>query len=150
MGYATQAGSLFSAVMSRAEVLLSRCSCSSSCDKCLRHYGNRFHHSTLDRFLALDLLRFIRDGILPDQPSAAEQRNALQPLLDMMQLAGWVQVHTSSAPVAVSSDGRLVQLFSYPSLISPEHYGFVRATDTYAFTSYELSRDLPGAFGVIV
>ena len=48
-GYATQAGELFSGVMTRAETLLSRCTCSASCDKCLRHYGNRFHHSVLDR-----------------------------------------------------------------------------------------------------
>ncbi|MGJ7524833.1 DEAD/DEAH box helicase [Variovorax sp. GB1P17] len=148
-GYATQAGELFSGVMTRAETLLSRCACSSSCDKCLRHYGNRFHHSILDRHLALDLLRFIRDGALPDRPSADEQRGALESLRNMMELAGWSMTSSPDVPYTVVNEGRRVELFSYPSLVSPEHYGYVPASDRFAFSPFELSRDLPGAFGVV-
>lgn len=148
-GYATQAGELFSGVMTRAETLLSRCKCSASCDKCLRHYGNRFHHSILDRHLALDLLRFIRDGILPGKPSPDQQRSVLEPLRNMMELAGWVQGDSSDAPYTIVKQGRRAQLFSFPSLVSPSHYGYVPAADRFAFSPFELSRDLPGAFGVV-
>lgn len=148
-GYATQAGELFSGVMTRAETLLSRCTCSASCDKCLRHYGNRFQHSVLDRHLALDLLRFIRDGVLPGRPSPDQQRSALDPLRNMMELAGWVRRDSSDAPYTIVSQGRRVQLFSFPSLVSPSHYGYAPAAGRFAFSPFELSRDLPGAFGVV-
>lgn len=148
-GYAPQAGELFSGVMTRAETLLSRCTCTSSCDKCLRHYGNRFHHSILDRHLALDLLRFMRDGVLPNRPPPDEQRIALGPLRSMMELAGWGVSESPDVPYAAVNEGRRVELFSFPSLVSPEHYGYVPASDRFAFSPFELSRDLPGAFGVV-
>ncbi len=149
-GYATQAGEVMNNVMVRVESLLTNCDCSSSCDKCLRHYGNRFHHATLDRLLALDLLRFISNGALPAKLSVEEQQNMLRPLIGMLKLAGWQITYTNSAPItAKSSDGRMVDLYSYPSLVRPRYYGFVMASTKAAFSPYELSRDLPGAYGII-
>lgn len=149
-GYATQAGEVMPSVIQRVENLLSGCDCSSSCNKCLRHYGNRFHHATLDRFLALDLLRFVRDGSLPANPTIDDQRAILTPLISMLGLAGWQVTYVENAPVtATNSAGRTITLFSYPSIVRPEQYGFVEDGNTFAFSAYELSRDLPGAFGVI-
>lgn len=148
-GYATQAGESFEAVMSRAEELLSRCTCAASCDRCLRHYGNRFHHSVLDRHLALDLLRYVRDGHVPALPTVVEQQATLGPLKDMLLLAGWSQSSSTAAPYTVVHQGRQIQLFSFPSLIEPAYYGFVAATSRVAFSPFELARDLPGAFGEV-
>lgn len=150
-GYATQAAHVFDAVMARAENLLSGCSCSSSCDKCLRHYANRFHHADLDRTLALDLLRIIRDGSLPELPALTSQRTVLEPLKAMLELAGWSAGKTSEdVPCLLTRDGRTVELFSYPSLVMASNYGFVEKSGRFAFSPFELSRDLPGAFGVVV
>ncbi|MGH9429335.1 MAG: DUF1998 domain-containing protein, partial [Terriglobia bacterium] len=55
-GYAVQAMDCFTDVFRAAEEMLTSCTCSASCDRCLRNYGNRFIHSSLDRFLALDLV----------------------------------------------------------------------------------------------
>jgi hypothetical protein len=149
-GYATQAGESIHAVIERVEQLLSGCDCSSSCSKCLRHYGNRFHHAALDRYLALDLLRMVRDGDLPPKPTVEEQRVALLPLSDMLRLAGWEVTYTENAPVTASNSiGRAITLYSYPSIVQPAQYGFEPAGNTFAFSPYELSRDLPGVFGVI-
>ena len=149
-GYATQAGEYFDTVMTRAEVLLSRCMCSSSCDKCLRHYGNRFHHSILDRCLALDLLRYARDGFVPTTPSPEEQRATLRPLKDTMLLAGWSEVPSPAAPYVLSHQEKGAQLFSFPSLFHPSHFGFASGTRQFAFSAFELGRDLPGAYGEIL
>ena len=135
--------------MTRAETLLSRCTCSAACDKCLRHYGNRFHHSILDRRLALELLRYARDGHVPVAPSLDEQRATLEPLKDMMLLAGWSEDPSPVAPCAVSHQGRRVHLFAFPSLIEPAHYGFAPGASRFAFSPFELARDLPGAYGEI-
>jgi ATP-dependent helicase YprA (DUF1998 family) len=149
-GYATQAGESIHAVIERVEQLLGGCDCSSSCNKCLRHYGNRFHHAALDRYLALDLLRMVRDGDPPSKPTVEEQRVALSPLSDMLRLAGWEVTYTENAPVTASNSiGRAITLYSYPSIVQPAQYGFEPAGNTFAFSPYELSRDLPGVFGVI-
>lgn len=149
-GYATQAGAVFEAVMTRAEALLSRCNCSASCDKCLRHYGNRFHHPILDRRLALDLLHYARDGVVPAAPSYDEQRAKLQPLRDMMLLAGWTEeAHAPAAPYTLAHQGRVTELFSFPSLFDPAHYGFASGARRKAFSTFELGRDLPGAYGEV-
>ena len=73
----------------------------------------------------------------------------LEPLRDMMQLAGWTQAPSADAPYTIAHQGRRAQLFSFPSLFSPAHYGYVAASDRFAFSAFELSRDLPGAFGVV-
>jgi len=149
-GYATQAGEVIGSVLAQVEKLLTNCDCSSSCDKCLRHYGNRFYHSTLDRFLGLDLLNYLTKGTLPQILSFDAQRNILSPLADMLELAGWQLSSSNIAPViATNNEGRAVNLYSFPSLVRPEHYGFDSNSSTIAFSSYELSRDLPGAYGVL-
>lgn len=147
-GYATQAGGVFTAIMDRAERLLSQCACSSSCDKCLRHYANRFHHSVLDRTLALDLLGYVRNGVLPAEPSIEEQRSALAPMRGVLQLAGWTDSEAGArVPCRLDKDGQTVELFSFPSLVQPSYYGYVARQGRFAFSPFELSRDLPGAFG---
>ncbi len=136
--------------MSRAEQLLSRCTCSTSCDKCLRHYSNRFHHAILDRTLAMDLLRYVRDGVLPTDPSLEAQRTVLAPLRGMLQLAGWSDTEArAGVPYRMTRDSRTVELFSFPSLVQPSHYGYAVQPDRFAFSPFELSRDLPGAFGEV-
>lgn len=145
-GYATQAGKVFSDVFAEAEVLLRQCDCHSSCDKCLRHYGNRFHHDSLDRFLALDLVRFIKEGCSPEPFGRSRQQEELKPLALMLKLAGWQISDEGEAPVTATQSGRSVALWSYPSLVGPKALGFVESASAFAFSPYELSRDLPGAF----
>ena len=88
-GYATLAGEIFLEVIEQVETLLHKCDCSSSCDKCLRHYGNRIHHGALNRFLALDLLTFIKDGRAPESFDRIHQQRELESLAQMLLLAGW-------------------------------------------------------------
>lgn len=147
-GYATQAGEHIGGVLKRADELLASCDCSSSCNKCLRHYGNRFEHPRLDRYLAKDLLDFMRHGVLPPKPTVDVQRATLNPLVEVLRMAGWhARCDSQDAPVvATSPEGRAIRLFSYPSLVRPEFYDPAVAGDAYAFSPYELSRDLPGVF----
>ncbi len=148
-GYATQAGKVFREVFAEAELLLGQCDCQSSCDKCLRHYGNRFHHDSLDRFLALDLVRFIKVGCSPEPFDWSRQQEELKPLAIMLKLAGWQISDGGEAPVTATRFGRSVALWSYPSLVDPKALGFVESAAAFAFSPYELSRDLPGAFAEI-
>jgi len=148
-GYATQAGAVFPLVFDELEKLLSRCTCSASCDKCLRHYGNRFHHQVLDRFLAQDLVRFVRSGEAPQVFDLDEQRTFLAPLVEMLELAGWTKTTDSAAAISVEKGAKRVQLSSFPSLVSPAAVGFISSSSRKAFSPYEIARDLPGAFSEV-
>ena len=61
-GYAEEAGRDLDQVLEMTSRILTNCTCTSSCQECLRHYGNRIHHERLDRFLAVHLLEFARTG----------------------------------------------------------------------------------------
>jgi Domain of unknown function (DUF1998) len=149
-GYATLAGEVFRAVIEEVETLLCKCDCSSSCDKCLRHYGNRIHHGSLNRFLALDLLTFIKHGRAPESFDRIHQQRELESLAQMLLLAGWDISRDSKAPITVTRDSRSVGLWSYPSLVDPKALGFVESATAHVFSPYELSRDLPGAYAEVV
>ncbi|NDD62665.1 MAG: DEAD/DEAH box helicase [Acidobacteria bacterium] len=64
-GYAKTVRDSLEGVLNLAERLVRECDCSQSCYKCIRHYGNNSIHSSLDRRLALDLLRHLRTGEVP-------------------------------------------------------------------------------------
>lgn len=144
-GYATQAGEYFIDVLARVEKVLKECECSSSCDKCLRHYGNRLFHSQLDRHLALTLLHFL-GTMLSLLALKAEQEEVLDPLRVMLELAGWTSILNSKAALVATKSGRTISVASLPSLFDPAIYGFAEKTDCYNFSPYELARDLPGVF----
>jgi hypothetical protein len=72
-------------VLDETESLLSSCDCGSSCYQCLRHYRNNYIHTSLDRHLALSLLRYVRYGTIPNL-KADELAMAIRPLADFANL----------------------------------------------------------------
>jgi Zn finger protein HypA/HybF involved in hydrogenase expression len=144
-GYALEARKAFASVFDEAVRLMETCTCAESCENCLRHYGNRFHHPDLNRFLGLDLARYVLSGIVPDELTFDEQRVVLKPLIDMVKLAGW-QVTDAEGCVHVFNQGRRLVLSACPSLRGSDPRRVEGATTRLTFTPYELSRDLPSAF----
>lgn len=109
--------------------------------------GNRFEHSRLDRYLAKDLLDFVRYGTLPAKFSVEQQKSFLKPLIQILELAGWQTQYKADTPAIVTSPtGRIINLYSYPSLVRTEYYHSAPLSNDQAYSPYELSRDLPGAF----
>jgi ATP-dependent helicase YprA (DUF1998 family) len=149
-GYATHAGEQFDTIFDELGRLLLGCDCTSSCDKCLRHYGNRFHHEDLDRFLALDLMNFVDSGRLPRQFERNEQRRELQPLREMLELAGWSVSEGVARAFMAKKGHESINLACFPSLLDASALGFAESSSNKSFSPYELSRDLPGAFGSLV
>lgn len=86
-GYSALAGKEVEILLDKIEEVLGHCSdnCDGSCYKCLRHYGNRFYHSSLDRYLALHLLKYARHGALPTFSSVEEER-ILYPVKRMLHV----------------------------------------------------------------
>lgn len=86
-GYARAVGNDLLRVLDATEMLLAGCDCPSSCYRCIRHYGNNWIHSSLDRHLALALLRHLRTGDLPTL-TAGDKRLALWALRQLLSLRG--------------------------------------------------------------
>lgn len=144
-GYALEASKAFTSVFDEAVRLMNACDCSASCEKCLRHYGNRFHHPDLDRFLGLDLARYVLTGEVPEELTSAQQKEVLMPLIEMVKLAGW-EISDGGEAVQVAHQGMRFTLAAFPSLRACESRIKEGGTLRLTFTPYELSRDLPNAF----
>lgn len=84
-GYARAVGNALDEVLDAAEQMLSGCNCVTSCYHCIRHYGNNWIHSSLDRHLALALLRHIRTGQVPALDDTAKH-DALQGICEILRL----------------------------------------------------------------
>jgi ATP-dependent helicase YprA (DUF1998 family) len=144
-GYAIEASKTFVSVFEEAIDLMATCTCSASCEKCLRHYGNRFHHPNLDRFLGLDLAHYVLEGKIPEELSSAQRKDVLMPLVEMIKLAGW-EVSEKDEAVEVAYQGKRFMLSACPSLRACEPRVRDGGVTGLTFTPYELSRDLPSAF----
>ena len=144
-GYALEAGKNFEAIFQEVIKILDGCTCSESCENCLRHYGNRFHHADLDRFLGLDLAHYILDGTVPAIFDATQQQQVLAPLVNMLKLAGGNVIDTATG-IQARHHGRTFALSACPSLRACDPNVFESGMQRLTFTPYELARDLPSAF----
>ena len=83
-GYSIKIASIIDNLLTNVEQLLIGCDCESSCYKCLKHYRNQYMHGVLDRFAALDLLRWAKYGIKPSQIDINVQKAYLEPLHNIL------------------------------------------------------------------
>jgi ATP-dependent helicase YprA (DUF1998 family) len=155
-GYARAVGNELSQVLDAAETLLGGCDCSSSCYRCIRHYGNHWIHASLDRRLALALLRHLRTGELPILTDE-EKEHALVALRQLLDLRGIafeqnVNIEGIRVPLIIQIFNSRVCIDIHHPLIDPIAQGspvinaarsqFLEAVSLDAF---ELLHDLPAA-----
>jgi ATP-dependent helicase YprA (DUF1998 family)/Zn finger protein HypA/HybF involved in hydrogenase expression len=155
-GYARAVGEALEGVLDATEVLLGGCDCPSSCYRCIRHYGNNWIHSSLDRHLALALLRHLRGGPLPELVFTDKER-ALGGLRELLTLRGVTSeagvmlegervpllVHLPTGDLCVDVHHPLVDPYQCESpVIVAARSQFMQALSLDAF---ELVHDLPAA-----
>jgi hypothetical protein len=145
-GYSHMAAERIDKIVSRAQAVLENCICDSSCEKCLRHYANRFRHADLDRHLASEMLRYIREGHLVERLSLSDQVKMLKGLGYMLQLAGW-NVHfsdgKSGTPLMATEGSRHIRVGAHPALCASADSD---GTVDISFSTFDLKKDLPGTF----
>jgi len=144
-GYALEAGQSFDKIFQDTRRVLADCNCSASCENCLRQYTNRFSHADLDRNLALDLANYIESGSIPGALTEEAQVGTLEPLIEMLRLAGG-EVEVGAGGVIASHAGKSYQLEVCPSLRSCVHREWINGVIKLVFSPYEIQRDLPSAF----
>ena len=87
-GYAVSVADAIAELLSDMKGLLSYCDCGSACSKCLKHYRNQYVHGMLDRFAALQLLKWGVDGIKASPIRLETQINMIMPLADILKQSG--------------------------------------------------------------
>jgi Lhr-like helicase len=147
-GYSTMAGHMIDEILVETERLLMQCDCTSSCNKCLRLYDNRMFQTTLNRFLALDLLRYALQGTVPGMPSLEIQRRWLEPLEVALSLEGWEIRKGGAVAMSLRRDGSVNSVGCYPSLLDPETLGASRGG--FWVSRYDIETRLPNVFARIV
>jgi ATP-dependent helicase YprA (DUF1998 family) len=155
-GYARAVGNDLAEVLQAAETLLGGCDCPTSCYRCIRHYGNNWIHPSLDRHLALALIRHIRTGAVPSL-SDDEKGRSLVALRQFLELRGIksevnVSVGTTTVPLVLRLAKSKVFVDVHHPLIDPLAHdspvvvaGRSQFLETITLDAFDLLHDLPAA-----
>ncbi len=155
-GYTHQVRKWLGHILEGARELLTGCDCTTSCHRCLRHYGNQTLHGSLDRHLGLALLDYLLEGTVPSVTST-EAMTAIRPICDLLALRGIPfetgQTANSPVPLRVRISGEWVWVDVHHPLVDPDIVGasVLDAAQLYmapvvALDTYTLVNDLPRAF----
>jgi ATP-dependent helicase YprA (DUF1998 family) len=148
-------------VVTATEGLLAGCTCESSCYRCLRHFGNNYLHASLDRHLALALLRHLLHGERPALPPEQERR-ALGPLVEFLRLKGLrsavgVERAGQAIPLVVTRPGggeiwvNIYHPLMDPEAANPEVQRLAESemAEFCVLDSFTLIHDLPAAVAAL-
>src|SRR5262249_51771312 len=160
-GYAAEAGESLPEVLNATLSLLDNCTCETSCNKCLRHYGNRFIHYRLDRSLATQVLKYGINCTIPAVEIEGKQASRLGPLRNFLELEGCkvasnILFNGVRVPLLLerADVGRLA-VGTFPALVDKEDPGFKHPlydldehddVSVILLNDYIAGRDLPTAY----
>lgn len=129
-GYAVSVADAIAELLTDMKDLLSSCNCGSACSKCLKHYRNQYVHGMLDRFAALQLLKWGVDGIRESPIEPETQIKMIMPLANILKQSG----------CEITSDGEIVatgrknkkKVIVYPAMwVEPQATGTIYVSDAY-------------------
>ena len=130
-GYAVSVAAQIDTLLDQVYQLLNGCDCHGACHKCLKHYRNQHMHGMLDRFMALDLLRWGRDGVLAKELPLERQWDLMEPLtriLDEMEC----KLTLTESEILVTKNSCQKKLVVYPAMwIEPEEDNTIYVSDAY-------------------
>jgi len=118
-------------------------SCATACHSCLKHYWNQRLHRKLDRFAALDLLKWGRSGDLSKPLSVDKQDEIITPLKRLLIDAHpEIQFHPTQVSISIILPKKSAELVIYPAM-----WAIPAKTDSTLYLSDKLVKNaLPKAF----
>lgn len=137
-------GAAIENVIKRARNILSECDCEASCLNCLRHYGNKMYHTSLDRYAALDLLDYITRNEVRRLPRKSGL-NLFGPLVEAL---------TQERGISCDVGEDLMQAWARKSSVSvrviPNPANKDRNCRELQLWESEIEHNLPNAFATIL
>jgi hypothetical protein len=130
-GYAVSLSEDAEELLQKTESLLSGCTCSSACHKCLKHYRNQNIHGRLDRFAARDLLRWGVYGRTEENLPADTQRKLVEPLTSILEVKGF-QLTVNGEQMTIRKGTTQKNMVVYPAMLrEPRKVGTIYVSDAY-------------------
>ncbi len=130
-GYAVSVADTIVELLSDIDGLLGSCDCGSACSKCLKHYRNQHVHGILDRFAALQLLRWGVDGMKAPSIRPDAQINMIMPLANILKQSG-CEVIADGEVITVSRRRRTKNVVIYPAMwVEPHASNTIFVSDAY-------------------
>ncbi len=113
-GYSTGIVSQIETLLANTWEFLQNCNanCENACQECLKHYRNQNYHAALDRFAALDLLRWGKDRLLADDIPIEDQQRLLKPFKKILTFDG-IELNSD---FTVSNSNKKKKLCIYPAM----------------------------------
>lgn len=119
-GYAVSVAEMARKLFEDIEKMLVECDCESACYKCLKHYRNQHVHGVLDRFAALDLLRWGIYGKTASTLSFEEQHQLITPLRGILKYYG-CNLSCSDKNILITKGNQEKKVIIYPAMMIENH-----------------------------
>ncbi len=114
-GYSVSIAENLTRLLQNVESQLSECDCAGACQKCLTHYRNQNIQGQLDRFAALDLLKWGLYGDIAPELTSTEQLSYIAPLYNILKRSG-CNLTSEDGKLTVSRKGHNKVLTIYPAM----------------------------------
>lgn len=129
-GYAVSVADAIVELLTDMKDLLSACNCGSACSKCLKHYRNQYVHGMLDRFAALQLLKWGVDGINASPIKPETQIKMIMPLVNILKQSG-CEI-TSNGEIVATGRRNTKKVVVYPAMwVEPQATDTIYVSDAY-------------------
>ena len=130
-GYSVRVAEEIQALLVGVENILTNCDCENACHKCLKHYRNQYVHGLLDRFAAIQLLKWGRDGVVAPPISVSRQKEMLLPLSRILEESN-CPVYTSDNVIFSKNAKREKKVVIYPAMwVEPSDGNTIYVSDAY-------------------
>lgn len=130
-GYAVSVANVIAELLDDMKELLSKCDCDSACSKCLKHYRNQYVHGILDRFAALQLLRWGVEGVKADPIESDDQSKMIRPLIGILKQSG-CNIATNGEITVISRRSGEKKIVIYPAMwVEPQSPNTIYVSDAY-------------------
>ncbi len=129
---------------------LEKCTCETTCHKCLNHFGNQRYQGKMDRHAAIDVLNWCINEKLPDELSESESEKLFRPLCEIINndedLS--ISLEKSGGKYYVVKSGIKRQLYFYPAMWMP--YNEQIPNESIAISDLSVRKALPKVYSRII
>lgn len=130
-GYAASVANEIESLLKDVEKLLVGCKCEGACHNCLKHYRNQHVHGMLDRFAALELLRWGMQGVIASTFSIDQQKRFLAPLRNILNMSG-CNISFNEGGIVAFRKENIKKVAVYPAMwVEPYEKGTIFVSDAY-------------------
>ena len=129
-GYAVSVADAIAELLTDMKSLLNSCDCESACSNCLKHYRNQYVHGILDRFAALQLLRWGVDGRKASAIKPEMQIKMIMPLTNILKQSG-CEIKADDEIIAIGQRNTK-KIVIYPAMwVEPHADNTIFVSDAY-------------------